>query len=551
LDLRPREWRSLRRRFYVLVERHLLTPRGFFDYTAYLHRVFGLMVACGDFAEVNRFLDRFKKVVGLLRSTTTAGTSDRVRFRLCLTYYCGKFFETALAATTVDRFSKWTELRMSLRRVVAIGRLAPHIQSRLSLRDQSRQLLLSDLGRRPYKEYWFFNQAEDLPGPRVPPDIAVRRLIRLGGVRKFRELAELKMPFWPALAFPTRPLSVAEIGLIAPRLLGEAAKLRDAVMALRGARVPPNAPVGLTKDGADTHAHFLVPDSSKRKPRVAVTSVRTSDAQWKSAVAGKPDHSLKRYQSLRRLINQVLGERPRARYVVLPECSFPLRWAVRLAAKLAQNRVSFLAGLEYYYDRKRRKLRNDCLVSLTTTWPGYPTNVVRLQPKLAPAHKESAYLKKHAKYPLYEPTGADALLPIYLHGNFFFGILLCSDLTNIENRRYFQGAVDALFVLEWNPDVRTFSFLIEATAHDIHAFVVQINNRTYGDSRIRAPYRDEHKRDLVRVKGGLSDYYVISSIEHERLRQFQRSMRKAGDRFFKPLPIGFQMSSQRRHIRRT
>jgi hypothetical protein len=264
---------------------------------------------------------------------------------------------------------------------------------------------------------------------------------------------------------------------------------------------------------------------------------------------GNPDHSLKRYKKVMHLINRILEETPRARYIAFPECSLPLRWAVKIATHLAKTGVSLLAGLEYYYDRRRLKLRNDALISLTTTWPGYPTNIVRLQPKLAPAHNEAAYLKQRGRIPLFEPTGGDAVLPVYEHGNLFFGVLLCSDLTNIGNRKYFQGAVDALFVLEWNPDLSTFNFLIESAAHDVHAFVIQVNNRLYGDSRIRAPYKEEYKRDVVRVKGGISDYYVLSAVESARLRRFQRLGMRTSDKYFKPLPIGFVMSERRRDVK--
>jgi hypothetical protein len=78
-------------------------------------------------------------------------------------------------------------------------------------------------------------------------------------------------------------------------------------------------------------------------------------------------------------------------------------------------------------------------------------------------------------------------------------------------------------------------------------FAVQINNRSYGDSRVRAPYRDEHKRDLVRVKGGVSDYYVLATIDYRALREFHQKPHGAGRQLFKPLPIGFKLSSKRKN----
>jgi len=138
-------------------------------------------------------------------------------------------------------------------------------------------------------------------------------------------------------------------------------------------------------------------------------------------------------------------------------------------------------------------------------------------------------------------------LPIYKHGEFHFGVLICSDLTNPNNRVRFQGKVDCLFVLEWNPDVKTFSFLVEGAAHDVHSFIVQVNNRTYGDSRVRAPFRVDYMRDLVRVKGGLSDTFVIAEIDYKSLRQFQKKGIMTDSKSkFKPVPVGFNMSDSRK-----
>jgi len=136
-------------------------------------------------------------------------------------------------------------------------------------------------------------------------------------------------------------------------------------------------------------------------------------------------------------------------------------------------------------------------------------------------------------------------LPIYNHGGFRFGVLICSDMTNPKNRVHFQGKVDSLFVLEFNPDVKTFSFLVEGAAHDVHTFVIQVNNRLYGDSRVRAPYKEEHKRDSVRIKGGIEDYYVIAEIDYHSLRNFQKGKNKKSNTEFKPVPIGFEVSKER------
>jgi len=81
-------------------------------------------------------------------------------------------------------------------------------------------------------------------------------------------------------------------------------------------------------------------------------------------------------------------------------------------------------------------------------------------------------------------------------------MIVCSELTNISYRAALRGQVDALFVPERNQDIETFNALVESAALDMHAYVIQCNHRQFGDSRIRAPFKERWKRDILRVKGG-------------------------------------------------
>jgi hypothetical protein len=100
-------------------------------------------------------------------------------------------------------------------------------------------------------------------------------------------------------------------------------------------------------------------------------------------------------------------------------------------------------------------------------------------------------------------------------------------------------------VPEWNQDTETFNALVESAALDMHAYIIQCNDRQYGDSRIRAPFKDSWMRDVLRVKGGVTDYCVIGEIDVQALRRFQSSYRSAG-KWFKPVPDGFEIDFNRR-----
>lgn len=559
-DLKPQSWSRRRKEFYELVDRHIITPVGFFDYFVYIPRVFGLMVACGDLKEAFDLIAKLKRVSDLLKGTTNLGDNAQTEsYALCMEQYAQALLEAGVRAATLFQV---TTLQSGLLKLFkGLGILSPKVRvSRTvsSLQSLTIQVLLADWGRRPYKDYWIQEQSKDEVGPPIPKMIEVRKKLRLGAVKRFRERAtNLKRPHWPALAFPTRPLRVDEIGLVAQDVFTHPQLFRQAIKLLRGAEVPDDTFLGYEAYSDDSPiARFRAAGRPRDKVRIAVTSVKTTDKQFESAARGFQDRSWARYEAFNGLLNRILKESKRPDYIIMPELCMPLRWALRAARKLATNGVSLLVGIEYHRDRVTRKLRNDCLVSMTTTWPGYICSAVVLQSKFEPAHGERESLKKVLKKDnqFYRPRGMRAKPTVYEHRGFFFSSLICSDLTNVSHRHAIRGEIDALFALEWNPDTKTFSSLVEATANDLHAYVIQANNRTYGDSRIRAPKADDFARDVVQVKGGIADYYVLGELDIVQLRSEQRrsggnqmQVKKPKQKYkYKPKPIGYSMSSRRR-----
>ena len=177
---------------------------------------------------------------------------------------------------------------------------------------------------------------------------------------------------------------------------------------------------------------------------------------------------------------------------------------------------------------------------------GFPSTMIYRQDKQKPALHEELELQRLAGLEL-KPEIRWLTPPVIQHGDFRFALLICSELTNISYRTALRGQIDALFVPEWNQDIETFNALVESAALDIHAYIIQCNDRQYGDSRIRAPYKDSWKRDVLRVKGGIHDYCVTGEIDVQALRQFQSSHRSPSGPF-KPVPDGFAPAHARKTL---
>lgn len=539
-DLSPPAWKPIRHRFFELVERYVLTPQGIFDYFSYIVRVLGLAVACGDYSISLRLIEKFNSTVDIVRVTADC---DMGHLEKMLQLYARNMFQVSLQASTVAGFkfsAKFVELMKGIKRISEIS--TPGI-SVSSLRVESKKLLFTDMGRRSYKDVWVNYPARaPLKAPRAPRDLDVQRRLRLGGLRTFLHHAPIEMEkvYWPGLAFPTRPLTINEITAAAPSILKSRNLLRGAIFALRGARTKAeDGPLIVPVVGRSNQFMLSVPSGPRPSARVAVVSYMTKLKDWVAAFEGRPNKSLERYKRFNRAVNDILRSERKLDYVVFPEASVPRRWAYSSATKLSKSGISLLAGLEN--ESRKGVFFNDAMVSLATSWPGYKSHVVYMQPKLLPAHEEADYLKKKKRF-MRKPEVSDGRL-VYRHGNHFFGVLICSDFTNIDNRRALQGLIDSLFVLEWNRDVNSFSALVEAAAQDLHAYIIQSNNREYGDSRVRAPLAQSFARDVVRVKGGDDDYFVVAPVELASIREFHAGT-VSSDKW-KPLPIGFLISPER------
>lgn len=556
LDCREKKWMEVRGRFYGIVNRYLVTPVGFFDYFNYIVRVFGLMVVCRDFDKAREFILNMESVIRVLYETTDSGSKWAGAFRKAQESYYRGFLQALLESATVGRFSlskSFLDLVLETSRKASLK-----MPEESRVRDLVKRFLLSDLGRRPYQEYWYVENKRHVRQPPLPKSFSVKRM--LARVREFRRKARkqnLHAPYWPAVAFPTRPPLPWQLSLSVPRALEEPGGLEQMIRATRGGYVNPAYP-DFSFVGKDECGRLVwsVPAERDQSIYIAVPSVAVTDAQWDCAIEGAPDHSLSRYLSLRKLINQMMVSSSNITYVVFPELSVPYHWALDIASRLGRAGISLIAGLE---NRGRGdEYKNDVLVSLATDFYGRKGNLCLIQSKIELSHEEAGLVAGKGKA-FAAPASSDELSrrrPVYAHGGMSFGVLVCSDLTSIQNRSHFQGAVDALFVVEWNKDVETFGFLVESASHDLHAAVLQVNNRRFGDSRLRVPFAKPYMRDVVKIKGGDSDFFVFCSIDPQQLRDFQSLKQKPGkkrtegveppSKVFKPVPIGYRMADLRK-----
>ncbi|MCW2244985.1 hypothetical protein M2352_000576 [Azospirillum fermentarium] len=559
-DLLPDAWRDHRRAFFRAFTQHVLVLPQFFDLAVYLSRVIRLATACEDFCDLRKIIDALGYLHKQIKEHCT------VSIKACLAN------NTPPDAEIIDCWQRqlFTTVRESITaafppRLSKIGaqswqehmeRYSPafgsnNIQSwPLSAKDLQRdqaQWFSFDLAHMPFR---FVGLPTEMVAQRGIPAKKTVAICGeavdllpdtvLEGIRQLTQWLRLKgLPH--GLLFATRPFNIAELFIVNKESYTEhgLASMRAVVLALRGFKLNEKMPC------FDKHGVLQIPDGKTPQYSIAVSSWKTHLDSWAAAVTSSPDPDIDRYARLNRLLDGVIAHPQHSRYFILPELALPAHWFIRIARKLQGRGISLITGIEYLHAGKSR-VRNQVWASLSHVGLGFPSFMIYRQDKQHPALHEELELQRVAGMEM-KPDKVWKIPPIIQHGDFRFALLVCSELTNISYRAALRGQVDALFVPEWNQDTETFNALVESAALDIHAYVIQCNDRQYGDSRIRAPFKDSWKRDVLRVKGGITDYCVIGQIDVHALRQFQSSHRSPG-KPFKPVPDGFEINYNRKAL---
>lgn len=607
-DLPPHEWQQQREDFYQFAHNHVLRPDTLFAQFNYLPRLLGFAISMNEWHQAEHIvlaaydaLARLevevpaKSTISINGLEATAGKDLWRYIKGTLTWL---FIDAATRYYDPDKLLTdqpvQKELRLAQLFLKGILGELDVLEALLNFRFGAEEfyqkaplVAISDLANEPYKRILrrksadaLMSQRESKKENRILKLLESAELLNIEDLKRFLQSTRASRldvvatghrkgeSYLPYL-FPTRPLTTAEIAELAPECVGlpqmdgKVCNEKSAVIwarytqALRGVWVKPTLLAtnqgGETKDIKDrrrTSKYLHIGTDNKQKIVVALTNIKTNNKDWAASVCDKPNLSRARYGRLSDLVNQTLHLDPKPDYMLFPELSLPLPWVNSIAARLTSAGISLIAGTEYRHFSKNEILSEACLV-LTDNRLGFPASVKIWQPKLQPAVGEDCELTAtFGKQWAFSKLAGKKIKPVYVHNGAHFGVMVCSELQNSKARIEFQGEVDALMVLSWNQDIDTFAALVESSALDLHAYTILVNNRAYGDSRVRSPAKETFLRDLARVRGGDNDFVIAATLDIDALRAFQsRAKRwpKEGDKF-KPVPEGFRLAEGRKKL---
>jgi len=604
-DLPPHEWKEQREDFYQFAYNHILRPDNLFAHFSYLPRLLGFAISMNEWQHAESIVRKADNAIDILASEVTSG--KEVSINGCKTRAINdlwRFVKGTLSWLFVDAATRYysidkllSEKRSKKEKCLSDIFFKNIVQTLTSFKDilslnfdlakfysEAPFLARADLAHEPYKKIldnklatklfvdrdrkkeaavlMLFRSSSLIDTNSLRVFLRSTKNLRLANVEKEHRANESYLPY----LFPTRPLTPSEISELAPECVGLFSIDNNSsadtptniwanyVQALRGVWIRPTQLATMQDSDEASSKQDKLPNNlrigtdKKSKIVVALTNIRTDEEDWTAMACNKSNLSRSRYQRISELVNATLKLSPRPDYVLFPELSIPLRWVNSIGERLSAAGISLIAGTEY------RHINNDELISealliLSDNRLGYPAFVKIWQPKLEPAVSEDeTLLSMYGKSWAFSSLAGKLEKPVYIHNGINFGIMICSELQNSKARIHFQGAIDALMVLSWNKDLDTFSSLIESAALDVHAYTILVNNRKYGDSRVRSPAKESFMRDLARVKGGDNDFVIAATLDIDGLRAFQsRAKRwpKNGDKF-KPLPEGFQLATNRK-----
>lgn len=591
-DLRREDWKDERDKFYEFAHSHILRPDRILDQVDYLPRLLSIAVALADWAAAYRLLDAAVRSIKRLQIACKEGA--RVKINGVDGQAVGESLWEKLEQSVIEDARQavmssipWSSKSGEPR---ALTEVARKLCDRLeidpnSLEEDALAFREADWAKVPYKDHLqrdakrerpYVVQEDDLYGLYEHEEDLRDFLVQsakthpyTGGqrIRHEARIPEQRPSLIPYL-LPTRPYSTEEISLFLPdqcvfsSTMDEVPARRWArfVRAVRGVWVWNSLVSEESGENRDTPDGKLDKDQKladlgsrgKQQPiRLGISSLLTTEDSWRAAASGGGDLSSERYERIETIVNEALRAKPQPTHLLLPELALPSRWIRTVSGLLRESRISLIAGLDYHHYKPKNEIYSEAVLVLEDDRLGFPTTVQIRQQKALPAPGEELDLKRYfgKEWP---SALASSVKPIYKHRGFCFGVLVCSELQNIGHRQRFQGDVDCLMVLSWNKDLETFSSLVESASLDVHAYIALVNNRRYGDGRIRSPAKLHHARDLCRIRGGKNEHVVIEELDIDTLRAFQsRDTRwPSEDDPFKPVPEGFRIAPFRKTVAR-
>jgi len=221
----------------------------------------------------------------------------------------------------------------------------------------------------------------------------------------------------------------------------------------------------------------------------------------------KPERQLEKLREV-----MVVASQDNADFAVFPEFFLPRCYEKNVAELAQRYGIIIIGGMEHRPQNwliNDKTLVNEAFVTIpydfdskfrdnTTSFKGrHRKSYTYHVPKLNAAPEEIILLANNG----YRITDGHDL---YVFRSKFLGawaVLVCFDFLNLPVQKLLQGKIQTLFVVSYNKDVDAFAAIADTVERLLLCNVVVCNTGKYGSSLAFSPYRNRHKRYVLKVVG--------------------------------------------------
>jgi predicted amidohydrolase len=132
-----------------------------------------------------------------------------------------------------------------------------------------------------------------------------------------------------------------------------------------------------------------------------------------------------------------------------------------------------------------------------------------------------------------------------------FGVMICSDIFDLERMMLYQGRIHHLFIISLNKDLNTYFAMAESLTRMLYCNVVICNTGHYGGSMAVAPFRDVNQRIIYKYIGQqMFNTHVINIplIKLEEAQNFDFINDENSHIPFKASPPGYRKQPNSRKV---
>lgn len=233
--------------------------------------------------------------------------------------------------------------------------------------------------------------------------------------------------------------------------------------------------------------------------------------------------------------------------ILIPELHLPPSKVSELKKISKRHNVMIIAGIDFIRNPVHpTKIRNRGIIIVPNNW-----GMANLSTRYTALYFGKTYFTymERAMFGNIEGTKCyeDPEQNMYVFqstefGN--FGIMICSDIFDIERMMLYQTRIHHLFIISLNKDLNTYFAMGETLTRLLYCNVVICNTGQYGGSLAISPYEDSNERTIYKYHGQrMFNTQVVnlpvSGLEAAQRFDFANQNKKAHNIKFKASPPGF------------